>query len=272
MSGWTGEAFEYERKDTMWNWNAGVTYKPQDNLSFYAAVATSTTPMGQEIASGGSAFYGGLDENGQDLKPEQSTSYEFGAKYSFNDDLLLTAAVFQTIRENGREDVTVVDPVTFARSTVTDDTLKYKMEGIELGVSGRLGEKIGLFGGGTWMRSEILDAGTDEYVGKRLPNISHSQFNLLGTYDFTDDLMLGLRANFQGEKDLGTTVPNGNTLQEAWTWDMVGSYDINDQAEVRFGVTNLTDVTYYDSAYRSGSPFTYVAPGREFSVSVDFRF
>ncbi|MEY8880861.1 TonB-dependent receptor [Donghicola sp. XS_ASV15] len=268
----SGEAYEYDRKDTMWNWNAGVTYKPQDNLSFYGAVATSTTPMGQEIASGGSSFYGGLDENGQDLKPEQNTSYEIGAKYSYNDNLLLTAALFQTIRENGREDVTTVDPVTFERSSTTDDTLKYKMEGIELGVSGRIGDKIGLFGGGTWMRSEILDASTDDYKGKRLPNISHSQFNLLGTYDFTDELMLGLRANFQGEKDLGTTVPNGNTLQEAWTWDMVGSYDINDQAEVRFGITNLTDVTYYDSAYRSGSPFTYVAPGREVSVSIDFRF
>ena len=264
-SGSGTSATKYERTDTMWNWNAGVVYKPAENLSFYGAAATSTTPMGSEIASGG-GFYGGLDESGQDLKPEQTLSLELGAKYQFNDDLLLTAALFQTTRDNAREDI---GP---RGAAVTSDTLKYKIEGLELGVAGRVGEKVGLFGGATWMRSEVLESDDDTNVGRNLANIAHAQFNLLGTYDVTDDLMLGLRANFQGEKDLGGPLPNGKELPEAWTWDLVGSYDITDAAEVRFGVTNLTDVVYYDTAYRSGDPFTYVAPGREFSVAVDFRF
>ena len=32
------------------------------------------------------------------------------------------------------------------------------------------------------------------------------------------------------------------------------------------------DTTYYDSGYRSGSPFTYVAPGREFSFNFKAKF
>lgn len=264
VDGATGAGYTYDRHDTMWNWNAGVVYKPRADLSFYASAATSTTPMGQEISSGG-GWYGGLDEGGQDLKPEQNTAYELGAKYEFND-LLFSAALFQTTKENAREDI---GP---RGATVTYDTLKYKIEGLELGVAGRLNDKVGLFGGATWMRSEVLESQDDAAIGESLPNISHSQFNLLATYDVTSDLMMGLRANFQGEKDMGSFYRNGNTLPEAWTWDLVGEYHINDQADVRFGVTNLTDKVYYDAAYRSGDPFTYIAPGREISVSVDFKF
>jgi catecholate siderophore receptor len=33
-------------------------------------------------------------------------------------------------------------------------------------------------------------------------------------------------------------------------------------------VTNLTDKRYYDAIYRSGTPFSFVAPGRQATVSV----
>lgn len=261
----SSEGSSLSREDTMWNGNLGLTWKPQENLSIYGAVATSTNPMGQEIAAGGS-FYGGLDENGEDLEPERNTSLELGMKYELNDHLLLTAALFQTTKDNAREDI---GP---RGASVASDTLKYRMQGIELGVAGKLNDRIGLYGGAVFMQSEILESDDSDNVGESLATIAHKQFNLLATYDVTSDLMLGVQANWMGERELGSVAPNDNTLSAYWSFDLVGSYDINDTTAVRFGVKNAADKLYYDTGYRSGEPFTYVAPGRELWAALDLKF
>lgn len=261
----TSEGTELARTDTMWNGNIGVTWKLREELSFYGAAATSTNPMGQEIAAGGS-FYGGLDAGGATLAPERNTSYEVGVKYEYSDHLLLTAALFQTTKNNAREDI---GP---RGSSVTQDTLKYRVQGIELGVSGKLNDRIGLFGGAVFMDSEILASANSDSIGESMANMTNEQFNLLATYDVSDALMVGLQSNFVGERDLGTTAANDNKLPSYWSFDLVGSYEISDTTAVRFGVDNVTDVTAYDTAYRSGEPFTYVAPGREAWVTLEMKF
>lgn len=261
----SGVPYTYSRTDTMWNGNLGVTYKPQENLSIYGAIGTSSNPMGQEVAAGG-GFYGGLDEAGQNLAPEQNTSIEAGVKYEYDDDLLLTAALFQTTKKNGRE--------TLGRgpSAVTSDTLEYRFRGLELGVAGKVNDRIGLYGGAVFMDSEILDSATASNKGEPLATIAHNQANLLMTYDLTDHLMLGGQINWQGEVKLGSTAPNGNKLPSYTTLDLVGSYQINDTSAVNFGIKNVTDETFYDTAYRSGEPFTYVAPGREIWATLEMKF
>ncbi|WP_394152154.1 TonB-dependent receptor [Loktanella salsilacus] len=260
-----GASTSLSRTDTMWNWNGGVTYKPQKPLTVYGAVATSSNPMGQEIAAGG-GFYGGLDDSGAALAPEVNTSIEVGVKYEYADDLLLTAALFRTTKDNAREDI------GGRGNTVTYDSLKYQVQGLELGVAGKVHDKVGLYGGLVFMDTEVLESQDPDAIGESVPNIASMQFNLLATYDISDDLMLGLQSNYIGERDLGSVYANGNTLPESWSFDLVGSYAVTDNTDVRFGVTNLTDKTVYDAAYRSGEPFTYVAPGRELWAAVDFKF
>lgn len=255
---------DLSRTDTMWNGNLGLTWTPNDKLAVYGAVATSTNPMGQEIAAGG-GFYGGLDEGGEDLAPERNVAYELGVKYNVMDNLLLTAALFQTTKSNARE--------TQGRgaSAVTTDDLEYRFRGLELGVAGKI-DRIGLYGGAVFMESEILDSADPDNIGEELATVAHQQFNLLGTYDVTDRLMLGVQANWAGEVKLGSTAPNDNTLPSYWSFDLVGSYDINERMDMRFGVKNAADAVYYDTAYRSGEPFTYVAPGREVWAAIDLKF
>ncbi|WP_349537671.1 TonB-dependent siderophore receptor [Sagittula sp. NFXS13] len=252
------------RTDTMWNGNLGVTYKPSDALTLYGAASTSTTPMGSEIAAGG-GFYGGLDTGGEDLEPERNTAFELGAKYEVTPGLLLTAALFQTTKENARE--------TQGRgsSAVTTDELEYRLRGIELGVAGKV-DRVGLYGGAVFMESEILESASSDDVGKEVATIAHQQFNLLATYDVTNELMLGVQSNWKGEVKLGSLAVNDNSLPSYWSFDLVGSYNINDRADVRFGVKNVGDEAYYDTAYRSGEPFTYIAPGREIWAAVDMKF
>lgn len=252
------------RTDTMWNGHLGLTWKPAQALTFYGAASTSTTPMGSEIAAGG-GFYGGLDTGGEDLAPERNIAFELGGKYELRENLLLTAALFQNTKNNAREDI---GP---RGASVTSDTLEYRVRGIELGVSGKV-DRIGLYGGAVFMESEILESGDATNIGESLATIAHQQFNLLATYDVTDRLMLGVQSNWKGEVELGTLAPNGNTLPAYWSFDLVGSYNMNERMDMRFGVKNVTDKVYYDTGYRSGEPFTYVAPGREIWAAIDMKF
>ena len=247
------EAYAYSREDTMVNWNLGATYAVNDDLNVYGAVAISTNPQGHEIASGG-GWYGGLDESGQNLVPEQNTSVELGAKYNVNSDLLFTAALFQTTKDKARESQ------GRGPDAVTTDTLEYYIRGLELGLAGQVTDRFAVFGGATLMSSKIRDSVDSAAIGQSLANIAHEQFSLLGTYDVTEKLMLGARATYTGQRDLGGTASNGNTLASSFVVDVLGEYDLGETASVKFGVTNVMDTLYYDAAYRSGSPFTYVAP------------
>lgn len=265
-SGGSGDdAYSLSRSDTLFNWNLGTTYAVNDQLNLYAAVATSSNPMGQEIEAGG-GFYGGLDTNGVNLKPEKNTSVEAGLKYEINPHLLLTAALYQTTKDNAREDI---GP---RGSTVTYDSLKYRIRGLELGVAGNVNDRLSLFGGANFMNSKILESQDSEAVGLSLANIAHEQFNILATYQVTDQLMLGGRINYQSGMDLGSIAANGNTLPSAWTVDLLGEYQVADNALIKVGISNVADKIVYDAGYRSGTPFTYVAPGREVSVALDVKF
>ncbi|KHA51220.1 TonB-dependent receptor [Sulfitobacter geojensis] len=265
-SGGSGDsAYSLSREDTLVNWNLGATYALTDRLNVYGAAATSSNPMGQELEAGG-GFYGGLDANGSNLAPEENTSFEVGAKFSLNPNLLLTAALYQTTKDNAREDI---GP---RGATVSYDTLKYRVRGLELGVAGKVNDRLSLFGGANFMDSKILESQNSESVGLSLANIAHEQFNILATYQVTDKLMLGGRLNYQGAIDLGSTGANGKSLPSAWTVDLLGEYEVADNAAIKMGITNVADKTVYDAGYRSGTPFTYVAPGREISISYEMKF
>ena len=267
--GYDGLAYEYAREDTMFNWNLGATYAVTDALNVYGAIATSTNPSGQEIASGGS-FYGGLDAGGVDLAPEQNTSFELGAKYEINPDLLFTAALFQTNKDNAREDY---DPDgRGGEPATTMDTLAYTIRGVELGIAGKVTDKLSLFGGATFMDSEITSAFDQTAVGLSMPNFAHEQASLLATYQVTDAFMVGGRVTYKGETDLGSTGANGLTIPSSLTLDVLAEYEFAENQTIKFGVTNLTDATVYDAGYRSSEPFTYVGGGREISLTLDMKF
>ena len=90
------------------NFNLGLTLKPLPNGSVYVAYATSSNPVGAEF-DGTSTAYGGINPtlaggNNQIFGPEKNKAIELGTKWElFDRHLLLTAALFQTEKENARE-------------------------------------------------------------------------------------------------------------------------------------------------------------------------
>lgn len=252
--------YAYERQDTLFTWNAGLSYQIAPGGIVYASVATSANPMGQELDAGGGA-YNGLDAAGQLLDPEKNTAFEIGTKWEWQH-MLFTAAAFQTTKDNARETI----------GSVTADSGKYTIRGVELGVSGKLGDRLSLFGGAVLMDSEVEESADASAIGKRLANTAHQSFNLLAKYELNDRWTVGGQATWRGPMTLGTFAENGNELKGFWRFDAMAEYALRDNAVVALRVDNLTDETYYDTAYRSGSPFVYVAPGRSASIALKMKF
>lgn len=256
--------YEYARQDTLVNYNAGLTYKIGTNGMIYASVATSSNPSGQELDASGGA-YAGLDSNNQLFAPEKNTAIELGTKWDYNH-LSFTAAAFQTTKTNALE------TVGRGASAVTTATGEYRLRGIEIGVAGNVTDRFSVYGGAVWMDSEVLASANSADLGKEIANVSHEQFNLLGKYQVNDRLSLGGQATWTGSKNLGTMAENGNKLAPTWRFDAMAEYELNAKTVISARVDNLLDETYYDAAYRSGSPFVYVAPGRSAQISLKMKF
>ena len=197
------------------NFNLGIVLKPMPIASVYAAYATSSNPVGSEF-DGTSAQYGGLAPslNGnpnQIFGPEKNKAIEIGTKWElFDRRLLLTAALFQTEKENARESQNIANAgaatATCPYPANTTGTVScitagaaYRIRGIDLGVGGKITDKWSVFGGLVLMQSEVTKSLVPSpqpllfptNVGLKLANVAHQSFSLLSKYQLTDVWEIG---------------------------------------------------------------------------------
>ncbi|MBL4613176.1 MAG: TonB-dependent siderophore receptor [Emcibacter sp.] len=263
-------------KGTFLNWHAGVTYKPAENGSIYISYGSSSNPPGEQVDGGGSA-YGGITDSNQNLNPERNKSFELGTKWAlFDEHLLVTAAVFRI--EKTAFDVTggfVRNPdgsFSILPEVTTLDG-KIRVDGIELGLSGSITPELSIFGGVTLLNTKVIDSARSNDIGKKLANVAEQSFTILAKYQITSDLDFGAIANYSSKILGGAGVAGGTTFIPSYVrFDAFANYRITEMIKVSLNVQNLTDKVYYDSLYRNTAPFTYIAPGRSASLTLDIEF
>ncbi len=280
------------------NFNLGIVLKPLPIASVYAAYATSSNPVGAEF-DGTSAQYGGLAPslNGnpnQIFGPEKNKAIEVGTKWElFDRHLLLTAALFQTEKENARESRNVTSSATAtadcpypAGTTGTVSCISagaaYRIRGIDLGVGGKLTDKWSVFGGLVLMQSEVTKSLVPSAqpliyptnVGLPLANVAHQSFSLLTKYQLTDVWELGGQAVYRSKMYGGTFLAanQGTSLPSYWRFDAFVEAKIDKNWTAKLFVANITNKLYYDALYQSATPFVLEAPGRSASLVISARF
>ncbi len=263
----TGAVTSLARHDTMFNWNAGLTWKPRENGSVYFAYGTSTNPVGQELDAGGDD-YGGFTARSQILEPERNIAMEFGTKWELlHRRMLVSAALFQTTKLNARETVGA------GPASTLQDTGEYQVRGIELGVAGNVTRDLSVHGGAVFMDSEVTKSAVDTNVGVDFANIAHTTFNMMAKYRLTERLTVGGQATYAGEIQGGTfAATNGNKLPDHWRFDLLAELKITKNMDLQLNVLNLTDEVYYDAFYRSSVPYVYIAPGRAAYLTARFKY
>jgi catecholate siderophore receptor len=264
------------------SYNGGIVIKPVKWASVYAAYATSANPVGGEL-DGNTAQYGGLPASvatntNQVFDPERNKAAEVGTKWElFDRRVLATAALFQTEKENARE----LGTIGGVANTVVAGA-SYRIQGIDLGLSGKITDKWSVYAGLVLMRSEVTKSNVaspnpalfPSNVGLQLANIAHESFNVLTKYKVTDRFELGGQATYRSKIYGGTLLAanQGTSLPSYWRFDMFAEYKVNKNLTVKLFVNNIFDKTYYDALYQSATPFVFVAPGRAAYLQASMKF
>ncbi|MGV3580429.1 TonB-dependent receptor [Brevundimonas sp.] len=251
------------------NYQAGVVYKPTRNSSVYASWSTSSTPP--TIAAGDQNAGSGIGTGNLSnvlLEPEDTTSYEVGGKLSlFRQQLLLSAAAFKLTRENAQVQVS---------TGVYAQVGEVEVQGIELSASGNITPKWQVFGGYTYMDSELVrGAFNGVNQGDPLANTPEHAFSLFSTYNVTDRVSAGggvyyVSDSFGGNQGGAGGGTNRVFAPEYTRFDLFASYDVTDNATLQLNVQNAGDEAYIIRT--NGVHHADVAPARSATLALNMRF
>ncbi len=258
----SGQTLDYSA--SFFNWQASAVYKPSTATTLYASYATSSNPSGEQL-DGNGASYDGISTDTIDFQPEQNTSWEVGAKAElFDGKLLLTGAAFRIEKDNARESGGRGQPYTNVGTL--------RSQGLEFSFSGTVADRLQLFGGYTYTDATITESADPANIGTRFANIPEHTAQLLATVLVTSRFEIGGQVYYQDEMFGGTQLAGSAMVPGYVRFDAVARYRISDNLEARVNVLNVGDERYYDAIYRSGSPFSYIAPGRSafFTLTADF--
>jgi catecholate siderophore receptor len=253
-----------------WNYQVGLVFNPLPNGSIYAAWSTSSNPSGETGGEGSD----GLSATNQILDPERNRNYEIGTKWDFFDERLgLNAAVFRTEKSNAR--------VTNADGFL-ENIGETKVDGFELGATGKITDKWNVFANYTYLDSEIVDSGRVDvnptsavttlvvggFDGNDVPSTAANSFSFWSTYQVIPKLTLGLGANYVDSR-YGDT---GNFIEvpSYWRYDAMAKYVVSKNLDLQLNVQNLTDKRYFDQVFQTH--YAHVAPGRTALLSTNFHF
>lgn len=246
----------FKRTDDMLSWRAALVFKPVETGSFYFGYGTSFNPS----VDGNVGL--ALNAGNVKLNPEETGTFELGTKWDIMDERLsLTAAVFRTDKSNAR----TVDPTDPAAITVLDG--EQRVQGIELGATGKITSWWSVFGGYTYLDSDIRESRNALEVGRELSNTPENSLSLWTSFDLPGKITLGAGAQFVGGRF------NNNINQRVapgyWTFDAMASWQITKNVGLRLNVYNLADERYID---RPGGGHFVPGAGRSASLTASISF
>ncbi|MDK2065539.1 TonB-dependent receptor, partial [Aliarcobacter butzleri] len=231
-----------------------LMYKPFDDLTTYVTYIESLeqgTIVGDDYSN-----------RGEVLSPYVSKQYEVGAKYSLNDSVLLTGALFRIEKANEYEDNT-----TTPLPTLSQDGEQIH-QGLELTITGKVTDNLTLFGGGTWMDLSVEKHSDKTLEGKKPTNAASKMAKLYAEYNipFISGLTVTGGAYYTGEKYGNTT--NTDKIPSYTLYDAGLRYKTKlDKYPTTFllNVSNLTGEDYWASSNYLGDPRSVA-----FSMKMEF--
>lgn len=262
----TGDKVKTESDTDIFTYQAGLTFKPVENASIYASYATSANPVGVDAGDGSE----GIGAAYSNLDPEESRTFEIGTKWDLLQDRLnLTAAIFRTEKQNARIQLS---PTTY--SNIGES----KVNGLELGLNGKITDKWDISAGYTYLDSKATKNGvscrgttcTDQSIfnGNQMPNVPKNSATLWTTYQIVPQLTLGAGA-IAMDKVYGD-LANTKYVPGYVRYDAMARYNVNKNVDLQLNVNNLADTRYFTKAY--SSHYATEAEGRSAVLSLNFKY
>ncbi|MDB5680987.1 MAG: TonB-dependent receptor [Sphingomonas bacterium] len=299
-----GPSFRFSRTDELFNWQAGLVFKPTKDTSLYASYSTAATPPNSLLGEGREdnalpttvATANQLDF----LKVQKTRSYELGAKASlFKEKLSLATAIFQTGIDNAR--------VTDANNLISF-LGKTRIRGFEFSASGVILKGWTVFGGYTYLDAKIVDGGFTALTvpavtgqvaktvlvpsvntGKQVPQVAKNSFTFTTNYQVTKQFSIGgstiyTDRQYGGYADNRTaTQTNAGVVMVApatkllsrgidgyWQFDAQARFALTRNIAMSVNAQNLTNKIYFSQAFTNH--YATIAPGRTVFGTLEFKF
>jgi catecholate siderophore receptor len=248
-----GQETMLQRADRMVSWRGGAVYKPRQNGSVYVGVGTSLNPSTEGLS---------LSTATASLEPETTRSMEAGTKWDlFAGRLAVNTAAFRTTKINARTPgINAGDPPTVLEG-------EHTVDGIELGANGSVSARWQVFGGYTFMDSEITRSNNAAEVGKEFGNTPNHSLSLWSTYRLPRGIEVGGGAQYVGDRFNGNT--GARTAPGYWVADAMAAYRVSDQLSLRVNGINVTNERYID---RIGGGHFVPGRGRSVMLTADLGF
>ena len=297
-------SFRLSRTDELFNWQAGLVFKPTRETSLYASYATAATPPNSLLGEG-------FENNAlptttvtanllDSLRVQKTKTYEFGAKGNvFHEKLALGVAVFQTDISNAR----VTDGnnnIAFLGST--------RIRGVEFNANGTILPGWTVFGGYTFLDATIVDGGFTALTaaangaaaattvlvpsvntGKAVPQTARHSATLSTNVELTKRVSIGGGVYFMDKQNGGyadnrsatqttagvvTVVPATKILTRGipsyWRFDLQARVKLSERFDLSVNAQNLTNKTYFASTYTNH--YATIAPGRTVFGTLTAKF
>ncbi len=252
---------ELASSDSLVSPRVGLIYKPQANVSLYANMGKAFLPRsGEQLGS--------LSPTNQALEPEEFSSLELGAKWDISPKLAATAAVYRLSRSN----VAVVDALDPSKLVLLAGDSQ-RVEGIELGLSGKISENWSVMGGFAYQDARItqdIETAPGQVLpeGRVLAQVPRRSFSLWNRYDFNP--RWGAALGVIARDKMFTSTSNAVTLPGFARVDGAVFFAMNDNIQMQINVENLLDKEYFASAHSD----TNISPGspRAVNLGVHLRF
>ena len=251
------------------NYQVGLVYKPVPNGSLYVSYGTSTTPPTISSGDQNTGSGNGLGNLSTVLlDPEEITSAEAGVKWAFfRERLSASAAIFHMTRENAQ---ILIANGEYAQVGET------MVQGLEIGVTGRVTPDWMVFGGYTYMDSELVRGAYNSVnQGEQLANTPEHTFSLFTTYNLTDAFSFGGGAYYVSDSFGGNQGGAGGGANRVfapayWKFDLYAAYRIRENLDLQLNVKNVGDEDYITQT--NGVHHADYGPGRQAILTLNVRF
>ncbi|MEM6415236.1 MAG: TonB-dependent siderophore receptor [Pseudomonadota bacterium] len=216
----------------------GATAEVTEGVRFYASFAESFIPQA------------GLLADRSPIGPETAVSYEVGTKSQlFDGRVNITAALFNTLRQNVSTPVTTATGFTFSQPIG-----EQRHRGFEISINGDITPQWKYFISYGYLDAEITE-GVEEAIGLRATVAPENTFSSYTSYTFDggtlDQFQIGGGVRFLSERPgaEGTNLRfDGYTLV-----DLFASYPLGDRFKVQINANNLLNETYLESTGNNGN-------------------
>jgi catecholate siderophore receptor len=227
---------------------AGVVVKPLASASVYGSVTRSYLPSsGDQFAS--------LTVVTQQMKPEQFTNYEVGAKWDATPALALTTALYRLDRTNTRAN----DPNDPTRIVQTGSQ---RTDGYEFGINGTITHAWKIASGYAHQNAFVTSATTAARAGAQVAQVPRHTFSLWNNYQLLP--RVGAGVGIIRRTAMFAAIDDAVVLPGYTRADAAAFFSLSDRTRLQVNVENLFDRVYFVNADSN----TNISPGSPRTVRV----